>query len=210
MTDLEIVEGIRSGDGAAGEALFSRFEGPLLRYFRAALPDPQAAEDAAQEVFLRFIGSVRGGKSQDLRSLEAYLFTIARRLAIDIGRQWSRRPLLDSLDRTLNSEPDSPTLGESVPDRAEDARTRAERRERDRLVQEALRELDEETRAVLSLRHIEGMSSRAVAESLGIAEGTVWSRLHRGLETLRRRLAPRAMNEAPAGATLPATRSERR
>lgn len=191
VTDPEIVEGIRSGNRSAGEALLERFEGPLLRYFRAALPDPQTAEDAAQEVFLRFIGSLQGGRAGEIRSIEAFLFTIARRLAIDLGRQWSRRPRMESMDSPIQEGDGNASIGDLIPDRAPDAREAAERNERDRLVQAALRELDDETRAVITLRHIEGMSSRAVAESLGLAEGTVWSRLHRGLEALRRRLAPR-------------------
>jgi RNA polymerase sigma-70 factor (ECF subfamily) len=63
------------------------------------------------------------------------------------------------------------------------------------LVSEALGELDDETRQVILLRHVEGMSSQEVAAIMGVAEGTVWSRLHRGLDRLRARLAMRKVED---------------
>ena len=201
MTDSELVEGLRSGQRAAGEELFARYERPLLRYLRAAMPSPEVAEDAAQDVFLRLVASIKADGSVPVRSLTALVFTIARRLAIDAGRQWARRPKAASLDAPIDDAGHG--LGDAIPDRAPDPREIAARRERDAHVQDALRELDEETRAVITLRHIDGLSSKEVAEVLGVAEGTVWSRLHRGLEALKQRLAPRTVSPTT---TAPRTR----
>ena len=200
VTDTELLHGLRDGDRGAGEELLARFEGPLLRYLRAAMPSPDAAEDAAQEVFLRLISWVRGEGAREVRALTPFVFTVARRLAIDAGRQWARRPRMASLDAPAGGDDDNARLADAVPDSAENARETAARRERDRHVMEALRELDEETREVITLRHIEGLSSKEVAEALGLAEGTVWSRLHRGLERLKQRLSPRPI---PKSATQP-------
>ncbi len=205
MTDQQLLDGLREGLAPAGEELISRFEGPLVRFFRANLPAPDHAEDAAQEVFLRLIESVRQGRTREVGSLTALVFTIARRLSIDVGRQWSRRPRMESLDAPAGAGDRTESIADSVPDRAEGPRDAAARRERERLVQDALRELDEETRFVITLRHVEGMSSRDVAETLGIAEGTVWSRLHRGLATLRSRLAPKAIDLPARPARSPRT-----
>jgi hypothetical protein len=65
------------------------------------------------------------------------------------------------------------------------------RRERARRVQSALLDLSFEHRAVLLLREVEGLSCDAIAATLGLPEGTVKSRLARGREALRQRLAPR-------------------
>lgn len=204
MNDTEIVEGIRDGHRAAGEELLVRFEAPLVRYLRAAMPTPDVAEDAAQEVFLRLIASIKAGRTHDVRSLTALVFTIARRLAIDAGRANSRKPRVLSLEMPLSAADGAGTLGDTVPDRGEDPREAAARRERDRHVQEALRGLDEETRSVITLRHVDGLSTREVAEVLGVAEGTVWSRLHRGLEALRQKLSAR-----PISSNSPSPRTRR-
>ena len=80
--DEGLLEGIRRGVPTAAEALVDRFAGPLIRYFRAHLPDPQAAEDMTQEVFLRFIRVCQRPKPPEIRSLYSFIFTIARHLAI--------------------------------------------------------------------------------------------------------------------------------
>lgn len=197
MTDQELIDGLGAGSPPAAEELISRFEGPLIRFFRASLPIADNAEDAAQEVFVRLIESVRAGRCGEVRTLTSLVFTIARRLSIDAGRQWSRRPKLASLEAPVGDPEGGLTIADAVSDRRENPREAATRRERELHVAEALRELDEETRAVITLRHIEGMSSREVAEVLGVAEGTVWSRLHRGLAVLKSRLSPKPITPSP-------------
>jgi RNA polymerase sigma-70 factor (ECF subfamily) len=54
----------------------------------------------------------------------------------------------------------------------------------------AIGELDEELSSVLHLKYFEEMSCRDVAETLGIPEGTVWSRTYRALEQLRALIDP--------------------
>ena len=65
------------------------------------------------------------------------------------------------------------------------------RREAKRTVQAALLELSFEHRAILLLREVEGLSVEQVAQSLGLPEGTVKSRLSRAREALRDRLLAR-------------------
>ena len=65
------------------------------------------------------------------------------------------------------------------------------RREASARVQAALLELSFEHRAVLVLREVEGLSVEEVAQSLGLPEGTVKSRLSRAREALRHRLLAR-------------------
>ena len=203
MTEGAIIEGIRSGDQHAAEELLAMFEAPLVRYFQAALPNVEAAEDAAQETFIRLIESVRSGKTKDVRSLAALIFTIARRLAIDIGRQAARRPSPLSMDAHPGGDTTRQTLADVIPDDAHDPRETAIRRERDEHVRAALRELEPEVREVITLRHIDGLSSREVAEILGVAEGTVWSRLHRGLDVLRNILTARMIPASPSTSRKP-------
>lgn len=192
MEDKQIVSGLRDGVAEAADALIDRFARPLIRYFEVHLPDPTVAEDMAQEVFARLMSSLRRRDGAEVRSLQSLVFTIARNLAFDVRKLWDRRPRLESLEKEFSgatgADEDRTSLAAQVPSNAPDPRARASRSQERDLVQAALRALDEDVREVIVLRHFEGMNGREIAELLGISEGTVWSRLHRGLTELRSRL----------------------
>jgi RNA polymerase sigma-70 factor (ECF subfamily) len=183
------LERLRLGDSGAARQLVEEFEKPLIRYFRVALPDPSLAEDAAQEVFARLVGSLREGKAKRrIRSAKAVVFTIARRLALDVRKSAEARYQKVSLD----DEPeDAPPLTRALASTAPDPRRLASASEETGLVADALNELDPEIREIIVLRLVEGLSAKEVAGVLGVAEGTVWSRQNRGLATLREKLAPK-------------------
>ena len=208
MDDREILEGLVQGSLAAADALLERFGQPLIRYFAVHLPDPSQAEDMAQEVFLRLIRSLKrtqpGTASPEIRSLYSLLFTIARHLAIDVTKAAKRRPSFTPLDseeeRSAEGEFRGPLLLR-LDSKSPDPRALAEAQQESEYLLQALRELPVELREVLVLRHIEGMSARDIAEVLRIAEGTVWSRLNRGMEELRVKFAEITTSPSDAPAT---------
>ena len=210
MTEQDLIQGLKERRRDAAEALLDRFQRPLLRYFQVALPDPQAAPDATQEVFLRVIHSLQEKQDLQIESLPSYLFSIARRMVIDQVRQHHRRPPVESLDQPgwTDSDGTPRSLAEHVPDSQPDPREAAARTERARLVTEAIESLDPDLREVTVLHHIEGLSGREVAALLNVEEGTVWSRLHRSLQILRTRLSPSSLK--PMTSDLPKSTETRK
>lgn len=220
MDDQEIISGLIQGAPEAAVALIDRFGQPLVRYFSVHLPDRSQAEDMAQEVFLRLIGSLkrRGTASansqkekagftkstlfappagasgpdpmgSEIRSLYSLIFTIARNLAIDVSKAAKRRPQTLSLDAEAPDGPGNESPGPMLvrlKDDSPDPRAAAAAQQEQARLEQTLRALPPETREILVLRHIEGATARDISQLLGIAEGTVWSRLNRGLEELRR------------------------
>lgn len=182
--DTGIATGLRAGDAAAADALVDRFAGPLTRYFRVHLPDPQSAEDMAQEVFLRLMGTLRRGPTADVRSLYALVFTIARNLAIDAQRARGRQPRFETLDADPAEGGAGPVMVQ-IPAREPSPRDLASAHESKQRIEDALRQLAPEVREAVVLRHIEGMSGREIAALTGLAEGTVWSRIGRGMHELK-------------------------
>lgn len=147
----------------------------LLRVAMTLTKQPADAEDLVQETLLRAWRSLDAFDGQHPR---AWLLTVLRNA--EINRHRRRRPqLLDDPDdpgeRHLRIA--APSAEQQVLDRAFDA-----------VVEAALLELPPATRTVLVLVDIDGLSYAEAATALGVPEGTVTSRLHRGRRRIRARL----------------------
>lgn len=133
------------------------------------------ADDVAQEAFVRAWQSL---SSFDLgRPFGPWIGRITRNLALNALRGPAARTAA-----LVEDTPDDPAAG---PDEL------VAGRETGAALEQALGELPVEQRSVLLLRAHEEMSYQEIADALGIAPGTVMSRLHRARERLRQLLGPR-------------------
>ena len=177
---------LRRGDPAAFEALLERYQNRLYRYLLRMVREPATAEDLFQQTWLRVAEKIRSYNPQ--RSFEAWLFSVARNLAIDYLRRY--KP--ESLDEPL-------ATGETRADQLVGAGPTALEgvivRERSSRLAATLGELPVIYREVLSLRFEEEMKLEEIAEVLGAPLSTVKTRLRRSLEQMRRRFEARG----PAG-----------
>lgn len=129
--------------------------------------NPTRADDIVQETMLRAWRHL-GELDESRGSPRSWLFTVARRIAID---EW----------RSRSTHPEYPT--EHLPERAAD--DEVDRAVQGWLVADALGRLSDEHRAALHVCYFQGRSVREAAGELGIPEGTVKSRLHYGLRALK-------------------------
>lgn len=157
-------------------AAFTAHGGELFGYARRALGDPELAEEAVQETFVR-AWRARDRFDPSLGGIRAWLFTIERRIIIDLARKRAVRA-----DDRL---PREPPPADSELDEAM----------RGWLVEEALRRLRPEHRTVVVEIYFRGRPSSEVATVLGIPEGTVRSRLFYALKALRLALDEVGWNE---------------
>ncbi|MDQ1286853.1 MAG: hypothetical protein QG622_418 [Actinomycetota bacterium] len=162
-------------DGAeVGEGFpdFALSRGPrLVRLARGLLRDPFQAEDVVQDVLAKvFLQWERIGRTNDP---DAYV----RRMVVNACTSWFRRAARREFAQDVATLPErslaDPTAGVD---------------ERDRLVL-LLKRLPAKQRAVLVLRHYEGLPDAEIAQLLGSGEVAVRTNAHRGLATLRRWLA---------------------
>jgi RNA polymerase sigma factor (sigma-70 family) len=155
-------------------------EAQLRKWLGARFPSVADHDDLVQESFLRLLRARTAGRIENTR---AFLFTVARNVALNHIRQ--RRRL----------HPDGMAEIESgvVPDDRADTTEAVARRQEVGLLHEALAALPERCREVFVLRRIHGMSQKDIAARLGIAEKTVENHsllaLERCAEFFRRREA---------------------
>ena len=164
----QVVSAAQQGDPRAIATLVSGSHSHVRRFARTLCSTPEDAEDAAQEamiVLYRKIGTLRA-----TAALGSWMFSIVRNECIRRSRLTFSRSIV-----TSTTEPS-----------AEDAALA--RLEVERIV-ESIAGLPPEQRAVLVLRDIQGLSGAATAQALGLSRPAMKSRLHRGRETLRQRLA---------------------
>lgn len=159
------------------EALFREFAPKVFALARRFGFDADEAEDGVQEVFVkvqRRISTFRGDAA-----LSTWLYQVAVNTLRDHRRKLMRlkRPLPFSTPRGADEsgEPPEQRLVSPIGTPQEDAA----RAERGRIVREALDRLPARFRDVLVLRELEGWSYRDIARVLGLAQGTVESRIFR-------------------------------
>ncbi len=178
LADAELVERVRSRDADAFELLSDRYRESVARHVCGLLRDASASEDVTQEVFLRVWTHAEQWNGQG--SFKAWLFRVATNLALNHLRALQRRrqqPLetaADPLDEDDESSLPAWMVDHSLPD----PETLLEQSERSQLLQQLVDELPTEKRAVFRLVYDHEMATRQVAQTLGIPEGTVKSRLH--------------------------------
>jgi RNA polymerase sigma-70 factor (ECF subfamily) len=143
------------------------------------LNDRDEALDVSQEVFLRVFRTIHRFRGQS--SLRTWIYRIAVNQARNRHRFWRRRHRADqvSLDDHMAAHGELVSGAQQTPERALVQKELAER------LQKALNGLPFDQRTAIVLREVDGLSYDEIAFSLGVAIGTVKSRLTRARQALR-------------------------
>ena len=178
LTETELVERARRGDGAAYAALVREHEEIAFRIAYVICGSAADAEDAAQEAFIkayRALGRFRLGDP-----LRPWLLAIVSNEARNRRRAAGRRAAL-----ALRAAGEGRSFGEAAPS-PEDALLAGERRA---ALLAAMDRLGERDRTVIACRYLLELSEAETAAALGVRPGTVKSRLSRALDRLREEVA---------------------
>jgi RNA polymerase sigma-70 factor (ECF subfamily) len=154
----------RAPDTALDEAFHVSYR-PLVVQLYGVVGDLGEAEDLVQEAFVR--AAAQGRRFARLDNPEAWLRTVALNLH---RNRWRKLRNFGRIEPRLVPTPDPPSLEEHV------------------AVIQALRQLPDTQREVVALHHLADLPVAEIADLLGVAEGTVKSRLGRGREALARLL----------------------
>lgn len=186
INDAVLIEQYQKGDSAALERLVLRYQNRIYNVILKMCADPDDAAELTQETFVKVIENL--DKFEGRSSFYTWTFRIAVNLTLNYCQRNSKLAFR-SLDEEQQQKDDSDVKqvlkdflsDDSSPDPAAEVQSK----ELYRIAAKVLMGLDEEHRAVIVLRDIEGMSYARIAEVLDIELGTVRSRLSRARSKMR-------------------------
>ena len=159
------------------------------------LQDPDEADSATQDVFLKAFKALSKGDGRDLDHPDKWVTKIAvntclDRLRSDAWKIWRKRPAPEDESLILSM----------AAGREPDAEAQVFAREIQLRLEKALAKLSDRQRAVFTLRHYDSYSLEEIAETLKLDSGTVKAHLFRALGKLREELRDLYVSRQPSGA----------
>jgi RNA polymerase sigma-70 factor (ECF subfamily) len=165
------------------------FEAVMMPHLDAAhnlarwlLRNQQDAQDVVQEAYLRAFKSFGGFRGSNGR---AWLLTIVRNTSYTLLKKNKAVDLTTTFDEEIHASGHESVSPATILEHSENAA----------LIREAMDELPAEFREILTLRHLEGLSYKEIADVAQIPPGTVMSRLARARAKLKEYLAARIGKE---------------
>jgi RNA polymerase sigma-70 factor, ECF subfamily len=183
-SDAEIMLRVKAGDMPAFDYLVQKYRRPMVSFMYRMSRNPAAAEDLAQEVFLRVYRSRATYEAS--AKFTTWIYRIATNLAVNHARDTRHeRPEVQlSLD-----EPDQETgTTFEVPDGTLNAEQAMMRRERMRAIRDKVEALPEQQKLAVIMHKYHQMDYRQIADVLKKSESATKSLLFRAYETLREQL----------------------
>jgi RNA polymerase sigma-70 factor, ECF subfamily len=162
-------------DAAVFTGIFEAHRHAVHAYLLGRVADPELARDLLQETFLRVWRRLSEIGSLPAEQQRAWIFTVARNLAIDSYRATATRRATEA---TLVRDAATRETNVAGP------HLQAELGERLDRLDAAIRGLPEEQRVILSMATVAGLTSRQIGEALGEPPGTVRYRLSQARQRL--------------------------
>jgi len=171
MDEKDLIRKAKKGDALALSKLLQQNYSFLVKYLMKVTLHPQIAEDLAQETMMKGIEKIQlyNGESK----FSSWLITIATNLFIDQQRRKKREENWLEQEQALRKMKwNAAIMNEEWND-----------------VLDVLAQINEEIRMPIVLKHYYGYSYKEIGKMMGIAEGTVKSRVSNGLKSVRKELA---------------------
>ncbi|MGQ9619389.1 MAG: RNA polymerase sigma factor [Bacteroidales bacterium] len=171
--DMELVKASLDGDKQAFVEIVNRYKTMIARTVKGMLGDTVYAEDLGQEVFIKLYHSLPEFRGES--KLSTYLQKIAVNITLNEIKR--RKRFFSMFSHSDGNEIHEYDLPDTDDEDRKDARE---------LVTKALQLIDPKFRIILTMRMLQGYSTKETAEILGLPLGTVLSRLSRGQEQMKK------------------------
>ena len=177
-TDHELIHQFRDGDLHALEALILRHKDKLYTSILFLVKDKYLAEDIFQDVLIKIIDTIRGGRYTEEGKFLPWAMRIAHNLCVDHFRKVKRTPAIKTSDDR--------DIFEVINFTEEGADTKIMKRQSHDRVRQMLDLLPEDQREVIILRHYADLSFKEIASLTNCSINTALGRMRYGLINLRK------------------------
>ncbi len=171
--DADLVRRLREGQEWAYNTLVANYQARLLKIAYGITLDHEESREIVQDVFVAAITKISGFRGE--QGLGPWLRKITVHACLNWKRKWKRRFRWHHTPLEADTEF---LVYDAAVDRGT-PETRLREKQEDALLAKAVGQLPEKIRVVFVLNRLEGLSYTKIAQTLGIKEGTVSSRLFR-------------------------------
>jgi RNA polymerase sigma-70 factor (ECF subfamily) len=184
LTDAEVMLRVKAGDDSAFNYLVQKYRRPIINFMYRMAHNPAAAEDLAQEVFLRVY------RSRSSYEASAKFTTWLYRIATNLGMNYVRDTRHERPENTMNLDVPDEETGQTpdLADRTPNIEENILRRERLKAIREKVEALPERQKMAVLMHKYQQMDYKQIADVLKLSESATKSLLFRAYETLRQQL----------------------
>jgi RNA polymerase sigma factor (sigma-70 family) len=181
INESELVSAYIHGDDAAFDTLVERYKSKIYTTIYLVVKDQYVAEDLMQDTFIKAIKTLRNGKYNEEGKFLPWILRIGHNLAIDYFRRAKRYPKVvfedgSNVFNTLNFSENS----------IETIQIKKESHEH---LRGLIKQLPDQQREVLIMRHYEDMSFQEIADATGVSINTALGRMRYALINLRKMMS---------------------
>lgn len=181
VNESELVSAYINGDESAFETLVRRYKNKIFTTIYLVVKDQDVAEDLLQDTFIKAIKTLRNGKYNEEGKFLPWILRIGHNLAIDYFRRAKRYPSVvfedgSNVFNSLNFAEGSIETQQIKKESHEHLRT-------------LIKQLPEQQREVLIMRHYEDMSFQEIADATGVSINTALGRMRYALINLRKMMS---------------------
>jgi len=184
LSDADVMLRVKAGDEPAFDYLVQKYRRPMVSFMYRMAHNAAAAEDLAQEVFLRVYRS--RGSYEASAKFTTWLYRIATNLAVNHARdtRHERPENMASLDEA--DEETGTTM--DVADTSPNVEEKLVKQERLKAIRQKVENLPERQRLAVLMHKYQQMDYKQIGEVLNLSESATKSLLFRAYETLREQL----------------------
>lgn len=179
--DSKLVSLYQDGNEEAFEVLLHRHKSKVYTAIYLIVKDRYVAEDLLQETFIKAINTIRSGRYNEEGKFAPWLSRIAHNLSIDYFRKCKRYPeiVLEDGSALFNGM-------EFCEESTESKQIAKDNKER---LRSLIKELSDEQKQVLIMRHFLQMSFQEIADRTGVSINTALGRMRYALINLRKKMS---------------------
>jgi RNA polymerase sigma-70 factor, ECF subfamily len=183
--DMELVQRCLRGDRAAFDLLVEKYYKKIYNLSYRFVGDSEEANDLAQEIFTAAYQNLK--KFRGDAKFSTWLFQIATNRGKNRFKYLKRRGYFANKSQSDGDE-EKEGLQRAVPDFSTNPEELLAGKQIQKIVQDAINDLDPDHKEIVILRDIEGFSYDEIARMLNLPEGTTKSRLHRARMVVKEKL----------------------